>query len=119
MRPELPQAVVDPEAAGSVGVYLTNDWTGKRLSGSQWKGDLPPGAKQRYMDAAKAILLGNGWSLDAKSTKILMLTHKALAAEQGYEALASARNPSITVETPGFAPSFRPKSGVPRGPVDK
>jgi DNA helicase-2/ATP-dependent DNA helicase PcrA len=90
MRPELPQAVVDPEAAGSVGVYLTNDWTGKRLSGSQWKGDLPPGPKQRYMDAVKAILLANGWRLDPGSTKILLLTHKALAAEQGYEGLANA-----------------------------
>jgi DNA helicase-2/ATP-dependent DNA helicase PcrA len=89
MRPELQQAVVDTEAAGSAEVYLTNEWTGKRMTGPQWKGDLPPDAKQKYIAATKDILASNGWSIDdAERTKMLMLTHKALAAEQGYETLA-------------------------------
>jgi DNA helicase-2/ATP-dependent DNA helicase PcrA len=88
MRPELPQAVVDREASGSVDVYLTNDWHGKRLTGPQWKGDLPPEAKQKYISTVKDVLVASGWSLDATSSKVLMLTHKALAAEQGYQTLA-------------------------------
>ncbi len=88
MRPELTQMVADADAAGSVGVYHTNDWMGKRLSGSQWKGDLPPDAKQRYVAAAKDVLISDGWTFDPVSTKILMLTHKALAVEQRYERLA-------------------------------
>lgn len=89
MRPELTQMVVDSDAEGSVGVYHTNDWVGKRMGGSQWKGDLPPDVKQRYVAASKDVLISEGWTFDPASTKILMLTHKALASEQGYERLAS------------------------------
>lgn len=88
MRPELTQAVVDPEAVGSVSAYHTNDWKGKRLGGPQWKGDLPSEVKQRYVGALKALLISEGWSFAPESSKILMLTHKALAAEQKYETLA-------------------------------
>jgi DNA helicase-2/ATP-dependent DNA helicase PcrA len=89
MRPELTQTVVDPHAIGSAGAYHTNDWTGVRMTGAQWKGDLPPEVKRRYVTALKERLVAEGWTFEPESTKILMLTHKALAAEQEYDGLAS------------------------------
>jgi DNA helicase-2/ATP-dependent DNA helicase PcrA len=84
MRPELPQDVVDPNAPGSVVVFHTNNWPEKRLDGPHWKGDLPPEAAHLALTKTKAYLSEQGWDLGAGPTKILMLTHRVLAAEQGY-----------------------------------
>ena len=87
IRPELPQEVVDPDAEGSVVVYHTNDWGGDRLTGQHWGGDLPSNVARDYLRALKRQLTAERWSLAANVTKILMLTHRVLAAEQGYSNL--------------------------------
>jgi DNA helicase-2/ATP-dependent DNA helicase PcrA len=87
MRPKLPQQVVDPDAEGSVAVYYTNDWVGDRLTGQHWGGDLPTNVAHDYLKALKRQLTDEGWSFAANATKILMLTHRVLAAEQGYSKL--------------------------------
>ena len=84
MRPELPQKVKDPTAEGFVGVYHTNGWAGKRRTGQHWKGDLPAEDAHAYLNLLKGRLAAEGWDLSPEKTKILMLTHKVLAAEQGY-----------------------------------
>lgn len=89
IRPELPQQVKDPHAQGSVSVYHTNGWTGKRLTGQHWGGDLPADAASVYLDALITRLSSEGWDFAADTTKILMLTHKVLAAKQGYSDLAN------------------------------
>jgi len=88
MRPSLPQAVKDPTASGSVGLYHTNRWHGERLTGSHSKGDLPPEIAHSYLEQLRAHLTNEGWDFSPSQTKILMLTHKVLASEQGYRKLA-------------------------------
>ena len=88
MRPDLPQEIEDPSAHGQVGVYHSNEWNGSRLTGQHWRGDLPPEVAHSYLGALTVQLKSNGWDFSPECTKILMLTHKVLAAEQGYEKLA-------------------------------
>ena len=87
MRPELPQFVVDPKAPGEIKVFHSNGWTGPRQTGNHWKGDLPTEAGHNALQRVKERLAEDGWDLSSSNTKILMLTHRALADEQGYSSL--------------------------------
>lgn len=89
MRPELPQAVRDPAASGSVQLFHTNSWTGERLTGQHWGGDLPPNISHDFLGALCAHLTSQGWEFSPDKTKILMLTHRVLANEQGYSNLSA------------------------------
>jgi DNA helicase-2/ATP-dependent DNA helicase PcrA len=90
MRPKLPQQVADPDADGSVAVYHTNTWPGPRRSGINWTGDLWPDVGSKYVSLMLERLRHDGWSLDPKDTKFLFLTHRSLAARQGYGNLLNA-----------------------------
>lgn len=89
MRPDLPQFVVDPDDIGDVRVFHTNAWTGVRQKGQHWGGALPSAVASDALNRVKQKLAENGWDLSARNTKILMLTHRVLAAEQGYSTLLS------------------------------
>lgn len=86
MRPELPQEVEDPNAAGSVAVFHTNNWPGARRTEQHWSGDLPADVAHAHLDALRKRLAHEGWDFSPEKTKILMLTHRVLAVEQGYDA---------------------------------
>jgi DNA helicase II / ATP-dependent DNA helicase PcrA len=88
MRPELPQFVEDPALPGEVRVLHTNGWSGLRQKGAHYGGDLPPEETKRILEKIKLELESAGWDLSQEKTKILMLTHKSLASEQGYTSLA-------------------------------
>ena len=90
MRPRLPQHVKDPDATGTVNVYHTNDWTGTRSRGGAWSGDLPPEDAHAALQTARDLLCNEGWDFAPDKTKILMLTHSVLAAEQDYGGIAAA-----------------------------
>jgi DNA helicase-2/ATP-dependent DNA helicase PcrA len=105
MRPELPQFVEDPEAPGELRIFHTNNWVGERQTGQHWGGDLPSLVAHEKLEHVKTILTSGGWDLSASQTKILMLTHRVLANEQGYaslpgifrfnEAFTKKENPAI------------------------
>lgn len=84
IRPDLPQEVSDPAATGSAKVYHSNNFGGKRLTGSQWVGDLPPDDAHNYLTTLRDQLTASGWDFSPQKTKILMLTHNVLAKEQRY-----------------------------------
>lgn len=86
MREDLNQFVEDPSAPGQVRVFLTNTWSGPRQKGAHWGGDLPSDTGKAALDIVKRTLRRDNWDLE--KTKILMLTHRLLAAEQGYTKLA-------------------------------
>jgi DNA helicase-2/ATP-dependent DNA helicase PcrA len=88
MRPALPQQVRDPDATGAISIYHTNSWQGTRQTGGHWGGDLPSEDAHDYLENLKAQLQGDGWEFSPDKTKILMLTHNVLAAEQGYRSLS-------------------------------
>ncbi len=87
MRPELPQFVVDPADAGSVEILHTNNWLGARQTGQHWGGDLPAEVSHAALRSVMERLTQRGWDLSSEKTKILMLTHRVLASEQGYSSL--------------------------------
>ena len=84
MRPELPQCVVDPNEQGSVRIFHTNTWKGDRITGGHRGGDLPSCAADRALQSVRDRLAEDGWDLSPETTKILMLTHRVLAGQQGY-----------------------------------
>lgn len=91
MRLELPQAVKDHGFVGSAVAYHSNIWSGQRRTGAgggHWKDDLPEDTADQYLEALIQKLIGEGWDMSAGKTKILMLTHNALATKQGYAKLA-------------------------------
>jgi DNA helicase II / ATP-dependent DNA helicase PcrA len=88
MRPELPQFVVDPNETGSVEIFHTNKWLGTRQTGQHWGGDLPAEVSHAALTSVMDRLKQRGWDLSSARTKILMLTHRVLASEQGYSSLA-------------------------------
>ncbi len=88
MRPDLPQAESDPESLGSISVFHSNRWQGKRRTGGHWAGDLPETDAREYLKAVKEKMQLEGWDFTSENTKVLMLTNNILASEQGYKALA-------------------------------
>lgn len=90
MRPALPQFVEHPELPGEARVFLTNAWAGQRRTEPHWRGDLPADVASQALQSTRAQLEGAGWVIAPEHTKILMLTHRVLAAEQGYTSLPGA-----------------------------
>lgn len=88
IRPELAQAVKDPAVPGEVHVFHTNGWEGARLTANHWQGDLPETEAARALRNVRAELESVGWNF-ASDTKVLMLTHRALASEMGYGSMRS------------------------------
>lgn len=87
MRPELKQFIVDPEARGDVRIFHSNGWSGDRLKGPHYGGDLPDDDAGKALTLVTERLVEAGWDLAPSKTKILMLTHRALGRQQGYSSL--------------------------------
>lgn len=90
IRPQLQQQIKDPLLTGSVSVYHSNNWQGTRRTEAHWKGDLPEEEAHKYLESLRKQLMEDGWDFDPKHTKILMLTHSVLGAEQGYGSIVKA-----------------------------
>jgi DNA helicase-2/ATP-dependent DNA helicase PcrA len=86
IRSDLQQAPCDPDAPGMVRLFHTNAWIGNRRSGAHWNGDLPEAKAASAFQATKEILIEDGWDFNS-NTKVLMLTHRALANELGYRSM--------------------------------
>lgn len=85
IRPDLLQLPEKADLSGEVRAFHTNGWNGVRRTGSHWSGDLPAEDAHNALSFVKEELAKNGWG---REIKILMLTHKLLASEQGYLHLA-------------------------------
>jgi len=106
IRPDLPQQVSDPAAVGSARVYHSNGFNGRRQTGGHWGGDLPPDEAHRFLTGLRKALTNDGWDFGPKNTKILMLTHNVLAAEQHYSQIWDAfefKESLLNKEDPHFA----------------
>ncbi|KWI56043.1 DNA helicase II [Burkholderia pseudomultivorans] len=86
LRPELTQAVCDPNALGEARFFHANAYRGQRTNDRNSKGDLPPELARTTRERLMEQLQAEGWELS--KTKVLMLTHNVLAAEQGYPTIA-------------------------------
>ncbi|GGG80599.1 AAA family ATPase [Corynebacterium pelargi] len=86
LRPELPQAPKANAESGTVTIFHTNEWPGKRLTRS-WKGQISHEATQSCLRWVQEDSRISVWAKDSKNLKVLMLTHRAIANELGYPSL--------------------------------
>lgn len=87
LRPTLPQVVDDETAQGEARAFHANSYTGERTDTAHSKLDTPPDVTRAYVAALRKQLQDEGWDFSPGITKVLMLTHAALAAEQGYPSI--------------------------------
>ena len=86
IRPELPQLSAIDDFEGEVLVITCDDYVGERRTDRNFNGDLPADVlKNRLMNLTEHIKKNH--ISDKESLKILMITHKVLASQQGYEKL--------------------------------
>lgn len=89
LRPELVQQVDEEAAPGEARFFHCNAYTGERVDSRNGKAELPTDLSVSFIDSLKTRLQAEGWDLAPVKTKILMLTHNAIAAEHGYPNLAN------------------------------
>jgi DNA helicase-2/ATP-dependent DNA helicase PcrA len=88
LRPELVQEVDDPEAVGEARFFHCNAFARERVSSVHAKEELPPADLEQAIERVTQVLIEDGWDLAPEKTKVLMLTHNAIAAKHGYPNLA-------------------------------
>ncbi len=86
IRPELPQVSAIDDFAGEVIVVTCDDYVGERRTDKNFKGDLPAEELKERLTNLKDHIKKRHIP-DNESLKILMITHKVLASQQGYEKL--------------------------------
>lgn len=85
LRPDLPQASAIDDFDGEVIVITCDDYTGPRRIERNLKGELPAEElKNRLSNITERI---RRESSKDDTLKVLMITHKVLATQQGYEQL--------------------------------
>lgn len=89
LRPELPQEVSNSAAEGEARFFHTNSYRGERSNTSHSRNDVPESVARQFMRSLLGRLEAEGWDLAPSKTKVLMLTHSALAAELGYPSIAA------------------------------
>lgn len=90
LRPELRQEVHNPEAKGEARFFHSNNYKGERTNDRHSKEDLLSNLARQTRIALMERLQVEGW--DLRKTKVLMLTHNVLAAEQGYPGIVKVFN---------------------------
>jgi DNA helicase-2/ATP-dependent DNA helicase PcrA len=84
MRPDLPQALPSVKDEGETLVFHTDDWHEGRVPGPHTQNDLNKDLVDFALERVRRTLTENGWDLSPSKTKTLILTHKSIAARQGY-----------------------------------
>lgn len=85
IRPELPQDSAIDDFDGEIIVVHCNDFTGERRDDRYYKGDLPVDELKVRLDKINDKIKNS--TPTEETTKVLMLTHKLLAQQQGYSKL--------------------------------
>lgn len=85
IRPDLPQKSAMDGFDGEVAVITCEDYNGARRTDRNFKGELPPEVLKSRLDEIEAKIKQD--TPNGESLKILMITHKVLATQQGYEQL--------------------------------
>lgn len=85
IRPDLPQKSAVDGFDGEVVVITCEDYNGARRTDRNFKGELPPEILKSRLDKIEAIIKQD--IPNDETLKILMITHKVLAMQQGYEQL--------------------------------
>lgn len=93
IRPDLPQTSAIDNFQGKVIAITCEDYDGERRTDGNFKGELPPEELKVRLNKISEQIKQN--TADTDTLKILMITHKVLAAQQGYEQLLSIINDGL------------------------
>lgn len=85
LRPDLPQASAIDDFDGEVIVITCDDYTGPRRIERNLKGELPAEELKNRLSNITEMIRRESSKDD--TLKVLMITHKVLATQQGYEQL--------------------------------
>lgn len=85
IRPDLPQTSAIDNFQGEVVVITCEDYVGEHRTDRNFQGELPPEELKTRLNKISEKIKQN--TEDADTLKILMITHKVLAMQQGYEQL--------------------------------
>ena len=85
IRYDLPQESALNDTTGNVIVITTNNYQGQRRDDRNFTGDLPSDIAETYVNAIKEKF--NKIISNEEKIKVLMLTHRILAEQQGYPSL--------------------------------
>lgn len=96
IRPDLPQTSAIDNFQGEVVVITCEDYDGERRTDRNFQGELPPEELKIRLNKIFEEIKQN--TADSDTLKILMITHKVLAAQQGYERLLSIINDTVCAE---------------------
>ena len=86
LRPNLPQLSAIDDCEGEIIVIHSNDYTGARRTDRNFQGDLPFDALEERLSKIEGHLRKTIMGHE-ETMKILMITHRVLAAQQGYSNL--------------------------------
>ena len=86
IRPDLPQRSAINDFDGEVVVITCDDYTGSRRTDRNFKSDLPADELKNRLARLTEHIKTN-YTSPEESLKVLMITHKVLAAQQGYDKL--------------------------------
>ena len=93
IRPDLPQKSAIDNFEGEVVVVTCDDYNGIRRTDRYFKDELPANELKIRLDKLNSCIRNNVPS--EESLKTLMITHKVLAAQQGYEKLLTIINDGL------------------------
>jgi len=88
IRPDLPQALPTAKPDGQALVFHTDEWQTGRVAGTTTQNDLNADLVDLALEQVRNTLVANSWDLAPDITKTLILTHKSIAARQGYPRIA-------------------------------
>lgn len=93
IRPDLPQKSAIDDFEGEVVVVTCDDYNGIRRNDRNFKDELPAEELKIRLDNLSYCIKNNVPS--EESLKVLMITHKVLATQQGYEHLLGIINDGL------------------------
>lgn len=93
IRPELPQKSAIDGLDGEVLAITCDDYSGARRTERNFKNELPVAELKTRLNAIIAKIKQN--TPDDENLKVLMITHKILASQQGYAQLLDILNDAL------------------------